>query len=254
MDQSDLMPKKNKFGFIGTYNLSYNSLEQVKFKTNKHRLSLSGAYSFEEHWSAYGGFSVSHESFKMNIVRENESDPFHKISNFNLGVIYNQRVPLNFIRHSSGTFNLGLPVSERARVDKHVANFSFSYFIESYKWKGLSLIDRASINYIWNTQRFSLFLNDQMSNDWLVSNSFGLKYIFLEKLGIRLTYLVSMKRYVDKSWDLEFGNNLSLFANIKNFQFFISMINNSYQENDRIDIGYYDRYRRIFVGGVTYVF
>ena len=126
--------------------------------------------------------------------------------------------------------------------------------MESYRWKGLSLFDRVSANYLWNTQRFSLFLDDQMNRDWLVSNSFGLTYMFLETLGVRFIYRADMKRYLDESWDLGFGNNLSLFANLSSFQVFLSMINNSYQENDRIDLGYYDKYRRIFTGGVTYAF
>ena len=254
VDQSDFMPVVNKFGFIGTYTISYNNLEQVKLKTNKHRLNLSGAYSFNEHWSAYGGIGVSHESYKMKIVRENRSEPFYKISNFNLGMVYRKNEPLNFVRRSSSTFNISLPISEQSRVDKHIANLSANYFMEGYRWKGLSLFNRVSTNYLWNTQRFSLFLDDQMNRDWLVWNSFGLTYMFLQKIGARFSYRADMERYLDGSWDLKFGNSLSLLANLSSFQVFLSMINNSYQENDRIDLGYYDRYRRVFMGGITYVF
>ena len=252
-DQSDLMPSKKKFGFIGTYTISYDGLEPVKPKTNKHRLSLSGAYGFDEYWSVYGGFSLGYESYKMNIFRYHDSDPFYRISDLNLGVVHTQG-ELNFLRKSSTTFNIGLPVSERSRVDKHVANLSLSYFMESYAWKGFYLFDRTSVNYLWNTRKFSLFLDDQMSSDWFLSNSLGLKYVFLKRFDIRFLYRANMKRYVDGSWDLEFGNNLSFYAYFKRFYLFVSMINKSYQENDRIDLGYYDPYRRVFIGGVTCVF
>ena len=109
VDQSNFMPMANKFGFIGTYSMSYNNLEQVKLKTNKHHFSLSGAYSFDENWSAYGGIGVSHESYKIKIIRDNRSDPFHEISNFNLGMVYSKNEPLKFIRRSSSTFNISLP-------------------------------------------------------------------------------------------------------------------------------------------------
>ena len=258
LDQSNLMPTSHKFGFIGKYSIYYNDLEQVKSKTNKHKISFSNAYSFDKNWSAYGSIGMSHESYKRHIVRDTKSDPFHKISNINLGIVYRRNKPFDkyfdSLSKSSSTFNLSLPTSERSRVDKHIANVSLSYFIQTHKWNNFSLFNRLSTNYIWNTQRFSLFLDDQMNRDWLTSNSLGLTYMIAEMIGLRFIYRANMKRYLDGSWNLDFGNNLSLFTQLNNFNFSLSMINNSYQENDKIDLGYYDKYRKTFIGGVTYVF
>ena len=254
MDQSDLMPDSHTFGFIGTYMVAYDSLDNVEPKTHKHKLSLSTAYSFDEYWSSYGSISISHETHNMDIYRSNRVDPYHQMSNLNMGMVYKKKAPLKFVQISSSTFNISLPVSEHSRVDKHITNLSMIHFMNSYGWKGLSLSHRLVANYLWNTQKFSIFLNDQMNRDWVASNSFGLTYIFSQKIGARFNYHINMKRYLDESWDLSFGNNLSLFYNLNSFQFFLRMINNSYPENDRIDLGYYDKHRMVFTGGVTYAF
>ncbi|MCJ8277735.1 MAG: hypothetical protein HRT44_00810, partial [Bdellovibrionales bacterium] len=40
VDQSDFMPAANNYGFIVSYGISYNQLEQTDVKTVNHRLSL----------------------------------------------------------------------------------------------------------------------------------------------------------------------------------------------------------------------
>ena len=41
---------------------------------------------------------------------------------------------------------------------------------------------------------------------------------------------------------------------VYNKNIFASYINNSYAEDERFDLGYFDRFRRLLFGGVTYVF
>jgi len=254
VDQSDFMPAANKFGLIATYNTSYNSLEQTDLKTYRHRLNFAGTYSFSKSWSSYAAIGVSHESTGDKIVRENDSDPFHEFSNANVGVVFSKMKPIRYIRRSSNTLNIGLPVSRRSRVDKHVANISLTNFLQSYSWNRFSLFNRLTGNYLWQTQKYSLFLNDRLNRDLLVSNSFGATYMPLQRLGVRVSLRADGTRYLDSSWDMTFGNNVSLFANYFGCQFFAALINNSYQENERIDLGYYDKYRKIYLAGVTYVF
>ncbi len=254
VDQSDFMPSANSFGLIVSYAVTYNDLEQVDDKTTRHQVSFAGTYSFDQSWSSYGAIGFTHESFGSDIVRDNDNDQFHEVSDLNLGVVYTKMAPVSFISRSSNTLNVGLPVSERARIDKHVANISVTNFMQSYSWNDFSLFNRLTGNYLWNTQRFSVFENDQMNRDWLISDSFGVTYMITPRWGARWNFRVDMVRYLDSSWNLSFGDNISTFANISGFQLFASMINNSYQENERVDLGYYDKYRRVFLGGVTYAF
>lgn len=261
VDQSDFMPAANSFGLILTYGADFNQLEQVDQKTVGHRISLAGTYSFDKYWSAYGVIGASHETYDQNIVRDNDNEEFHQISNMNVGAVYSKMKPVKYVMRSSNTLNIGLPVSERARVDKHIANISVTNFLQSYSWKNFSLFNRFSGNFLWNTQRFSIYTNDRMAlvgdrlnRDWLLSNSFGVTYMIVPRLGVRFNYRADMVRFLDGQWTLSFGDNLSVFTNLSGFQLFASMINNSYPENERLDVGYYDKYRRIFLGGVTYAF
>ncbi len=261
VDQSDFMPDANSFGFIVSYSAAYNDLEQVDNKTVGHRVNFAGTYSFDKHWSAYSAVGASHESFGTNIVRDNDNDQFHRISNLNLGVVYTKNNPLSFISRSSNTLNVGAPVSERSRIDKHIANISLTNFMQTHNWKKFSLFNRFTGNFLWNTQRFTIFDDpqsnsegDQLNRDWLVSNSLGVTYMILPRLGARFNYRVDMVRLVDGSWNMSFGDNLSIFTNISGFQIFLTTINNSYLENERIDLGYYDKFRRVYLGGVTYAF
>lgn len=254
VDQSDFMPSANSFGLIVSYAAFYDDLEQVDQKTVQHRVSFAGTYSFDKYWSSYGALGFSHQSYGSNIVKENDNDDFHEISDLNLGLVYTKMNPLSFVSRSSNTLNVGLPVSERARVDKHIANISLTNFMQSHSWNRFSLFNRFTGNFIWNTQRFSTFMNDEMNRDWLISNSFGFTYMITNRWGARWNFRADTLRSLDGSWELSFGDNISTFANISGFQIFASMVNNSYQENERVDLGYYDKYRRFFLGGVTYAF
>lgn len=261
VDQSDFMPDANSFGFIVTYAASYNDLEQIDTKTVNHRVSFAGTYSFDKHWSAYGAIGASHESNGSKIVRDNDNDQFHRLSNLNVGAVYTKNKPLSFVRRSSNTLNVSLPVSERAQIDKHVANISATNFMQTYSWNKFSIFNRFSGNFLWNTQRFTIFDNpqsgnrgDRLNRDWLVSNSLGVTYMILPRVGARFNYRVDMVRFLDDTWSMSFGDNFSLFANVSGFQLFVTTINNSYLENERIDLGYYDRFRRVYLGGVTYAF
>ncbi len=254
VDQSDFMPDANSFGFVSSYFASYNQMEEVDQKTVAHNLSLAMTYSFDKHWSSYAAIGFSHESYGNNIVRNNDNDQFHNMSNLNFGAVYSKMDPLSFVHRSSNTFNVSLPVSEQSRVDKHVTSLSLTNFSQSHTWKNFSLFNRFSGNFLWNTQKFSMFNDDTMNRDWLVSDSLGINYMITPRFGARFNFRADMVRYLDDSWNLSFGSNFSLFANVSGFQIFASMINNSYPENERIDVGYYDRYQRLFLGGVTYAF
>lgn len=254
VDQSDFMPAANAFGVVVSYSASYNDLEQVDVKTVGHQVSVAGTYSFDKHWSAYSSIAASHETYGEKIYRENDKDDFHQLSNLNVGAVYNKLKPLSSISRSSNTLNFGLPVSERSRVDKHVANISLSNFMQSYGWKNITLFNRALVNYLWHTQKYSLFLDDRINRDFLLSNSVGINYMILPRVGIRYSVRANGVRNLDRSWNMSFGSNLSVFGNLYGVQIFGSYINNSYPENERIDISYYDKYRRLWMGGVTYVF
>ena len=254
VDQSDFMPDANRFGFIVSYGASYNDLELVDTKTVNHRVSFSGTYGFDKHWSSYASIGASHETYDGNIYRANDSDNFHNLSNLNLGVVYSKMKPLSFVRRSSNTLNIGLPVSERSRVDNHIGTISLTNFMQSYDWNRFSVFNRALVQYLGQTQRFSVFNNDTLNRDFLLSNSFGLTYMPLKRVGLRYSVRINGVRFLDSSWNVSFGNNASIFANYFGVQFFASMINNSYPEDERIDLVYFDEFRRTFMGGLTYAF
>lgn len=254
VDQSDFMPAAHRFGLIVSYWASYDDLQQVKIKTVSHQVSFAGTYSFDQNWSSYAVVAASHETYGSNIVREHDTDQFHQISNVNLGAVYSLSNPLSFLNRTSNTLNISLPVSERSRIDKQVGNFSLTNYMVSHNWNNISVFNRLSANFLWNTQYYSIYNNDVMNRDWLVADSLGVTYMVLGNLGARFNFSSNMVRYLDGSWDLSFGNNFSVFSNLNGFQLFASMVNNSYRENDRIDLGYFDKYRRVFYGGVTYAF
>lgn len=253
-DQSDLMPSANSFGLITSYTLSFDQLAQVEMKTVSHRVGLAGTYSFDKFWSAYAALAANHETYSNKIIRDNEKDYFHKISNVNMGLVHNINNPVTYMRRMSNTLNLALPVSERSRVDKHIANIGFTNFIQSGRWANMFLFNRFNLDFLWNTQKFSLFSGDIMNRDWLISNSFGLHYQAFDRVGFRVSSRLNSIRYLDKSWNLGFGSNISIFTSLAGLQIYVGMINNSYPENERLDFGYYDKYKRLFIGGVTYAF
>jgi hypothetical protein len=254
VDQSDFMPEENNFGLIGSYVLTFNELEEVERKTVLHRFSLAGTYSFSSQLSGYVVMNMAHESYQNKIFRENDSDPYHTISDFNFGVIYTSVNPLKFIRRSSTTLNLALPVGERSRVDRQIGSVAITNFLQGNSWKGFFIFNRFNSQYVQQSQRFSLFEEDTLNRDLLISESIGLTYLPSSYIGVRWSVRADLLRYLDQSWDLSFGNNISLFSNFSGFQIFASLINNSYPENERIDVSYYDRFRRIYMMGVTYVF
>lgn len=254
VDQSDFMPAASSYGAIVSYGASYNQIEQVREETVRHRISAAITYSFDKDWSVYGAVAAAHESYGNKIYRENDTDPYHELSNLNVGAVYNQMSPLRYISRSSNTINLALPVSRESRVDGHVVSVSATNFMQTYSWYDFSIFNRLNADFLGNTQKFSLFNGDTLNRDWLLSNSFGITYMILKNVGARYSVRIDSVRYLDQSWDLSFGNNVSIFANISGFQIFASFINNSYPENERVDISFYDKYRKIYSAGVVYAF
>ena len=254
VDQSDFMPSEQQFGFVTSYSMSYDDLQQENPKTLSHMVSLAGTYSFSKATSAYAALAVTHDSEGNRIVRENDTDQYHGISNFNLGLVYTFSPEVMFISRSSNTINLSLPLSERSQIDKHILSASLVNFMTSGSWNKLSLFNRLSANYLWNTYKFSIFDNDTLNRDWLVTESLGVNYQVLRAVGIRVSGQASMVRFLDSTWEMSFGNQFAIFSNISGFQVFASMSNHSYPENNRLDLGYYDKFRRIYSMGVTYAF
>ena len=253
VDQSDFMPSANNFGLIASYGLTYNELEEVERKTVNHFISLAGTYSFDKHWSSYLSSAVSYQTYNNNVFRENESDQYYNMSNTNLGVVYSKMRPLSFVRRSSNTLNFSLPTSERSQVDNHVMAISLSNFMSSYSWKRFSLFNRLHANFLWNQERFSR-TTDLVNRDWLVSNSTGLTYLITNKFGVRASFRANYTRYISGEWIQGFGNGVSLFGNLGGFQVYASMVNNAYPENERLDVFFFDEYRRLYSMGVTYAF
>ncbi len=253
VDQSDFMPSANRFGLIASYIFRYNQLEQVEMKTTRHVLSLAGTYGIDKHWSGYSALGLIHESYSGNIVRNSKSEPFHQFSNLNMGVVYSKAKPLSFINRSSNTLNISLPTSELSRYDKHIGSVSLTNYMGSYSWNKLILFNRIMANYLWNSQKYSI-TTDLINRDWLLANSVGVTYVPWSYLGLRVSFNTSAEHYLDEKWILTTGNNITLFANAQRFQLFLSYLNQSYPENDRIDPITFDRYRRLISGGITYSF
>lgn len=253
VDQSDFMPSEQQFGFIVSYSAGYDQLQQEEAKSITHNISIAGTYSFNQKFSSYAAVALSHESQGEKIVRENDTDQYHGLSNFNLGLVYTFSPNIAFINRSSNTLNISLPLSERSQIDEQIMSASLVNFMTTKSWMKLSLFNRLNTNYLWNTQKFSIFDNT-LNRDWLLSETFGVNYQVLQSVGLRASLQVSQVRYLDSTWDLNFGNQFAVFSNLYGFQLFAAYSNFSYPENDRLDIGFYDKYKRFFSMGVTYAF
>ena len=253
VDQSDFMPDEKNFGFISSYGVSYNQLEQVERKTINHSLSLAATYSFDTHWSAYLSSSVRYETLETKVFRENDSDQFYLLGNTNLGLVYSKMRPLSFVRRSSNTLNISLPTSERSQIDKTVASTSLTNYMQSYSWKKFSIFNRAYASYLWNQLKYSR-TTDLINRDFAFADSLGINYSLTKRIGVRFSGRANYTRYISKQWTMSFGSNLSIFANLKGFQIYASAANNSYPENDKLDVAFYDKYRRLYSAGVTYAF
>ena len=254
VDQSDFMPSANNFGFITSYVVNYDDLQPVDDKTVNHRIGLAGTYSFSRATSVYAAMSVTHQTQDTKIVRENDTDQFHGVSNLNLGTVYTYSPEMSFVARSSNTFNVALPISERSQVDNHICSFSATNFLVSPGWNRFSLYSRVTANFLWNQLRFSVFNRDQLNRDWILAGTFGVNYQVLKSVGIRASVSSNNTRYLDGSWENSFGNRFAVFSNIKGYQIFASLANFSYPENDRLDVTYFDEYRRNFTLGVTHAF
>lgn len=253
VDQSDFMPSAQSFGFILGIGASYNRLEQVESKTINHRLNLAGTYSFDNHWSTYVAGSIRYETFNGSVFRANDSDQFYNPSDINLGVVYSKMKPLSFVRRSSNTLDISIPTSERSRFDGYKTSISLTNFMQSYSWNKFSIFNRVFADYLVNEYKYSV-TTDLINRDWLISNSIGVNYMYSSYLGIRASFRVNGVRYISRDWNVSFGNSISVFSNISGFQVFANFINNSYPENDRLNLNYYDQYRQIISGGITYAF
>lgn len=253
VDQSDFMPEENNFGLVASYSLFYNELEQVERKTVSHSFSLSGTYSFDKHWSTYISSAILYQTFNNKVFRENESEDYYNLSNTNVGVIYSKMKPLSFIRRSSNTLNVSLPTSQRSQDDQHKMALSYTNFMGSYGWKSFSLFNRLHANFLWNELKFSR-TTDLVNRDWFIANSFGINYLITRRVGVRASLRLNYTRYITGEWIQGFGDDLSAFANLSGFQLFASYSNNAYPENDRLDIFFFDEYRRFYRFGVTYAF
>jgi len=254
VDQSDFMPAENRFGAILSYGLRYDDLQQTKKKTVGHVVSLAGTYSFSEKWSSYLSVSFAHDTAGGEIVKENDDDEYHAMSDLNAGVVYTLRQPLQYLAVNSTTFNLSLPVSERSQIDKNVVDATVSNYTQSKSWYRFSLFNRANVDYLWNRLKFSVYDGDTLNRDWLFANGLGFNYQILDNVGFRASLAMEMSRYLDDSWDLTFGNRLTIYSNFKGFQVFASVVNNAYPENERVDIDFYDKYKRLYSVGVVYAF
>lgn len=253
VDQSDFMPSSHHFGVVTSYILRYNNLEQVKYKAIQHQLTIAGTYSFDEFWSSYASMALYHETYQDKIFRPNNTDRFHSLSDINLGLVYSKMKPLSFVRRSSNTLNITLPTSEQSQEDQQVTNISLSNFMQSHSWKNFALFNRFLINYGWNRLKYSR-TTDLINNDWTLMNSFGLNYVPTPLFGLRASFNMSTTRYLNDVWNMGFGNGFAIFSNWQGFQFYASMVNQSYPEKYRIDPIYFDRYRQLFSAGVTYAF
>lgn len=253
VDQSDFMPSANSFGFITSYRVMYDSLEQEDPKTVRNAFSFATTYSFNKAWSAYASLAVRFQTHNFDVFRHNDTDQFYNLSNLNIGAVYTKVKPIPYVIRSSNTFNISLPTSERSLVDKHVGSLSYTNFMQSASWKNFSLFNRFFTSYLWNTHKFSI-TNDQLNRDFLTSNSLGVNYFPVRWVGFRISQRVDFERNLNGQWTQSFGGNFSMFSNIKGVQVFLSYINSAYAENDRLDVSFFDKYRRMYSLGVTYAF
>ena len=254
VDQSDFMPSANNFGAVVFYGGRYDDLQQTTEKTMVHTLAVSGTYSFSDRLSSFASIAFDHETNKNKIVRDNSQDDFHRMSDASVGAIYNVRKPTPYLLMNSTTFTVSLPVSERSRFDKTRFYTAISNYTETNSWHKVSVFYRVTADYLSNRLRFSVYDGDALNRDVNVLNIFGMNYLIFPWMGLRASLVTQTTRFLDNSWDLTFGNRLSVYSNIYGFQVTAGILNNAYPENDRLVVDYYDRYRRLYSIGVTYAF
>lgn len=259
VDQSDFMPEAGKFGVILSYSFDFDSLQTTDPPQLNHYLGVSGTFSIDRNFSAFVSMSASHRSENFRVIRRGPNDNFHEISNLSLGTIYAHQKNPSWVVRNALTFSSTFPLSERSRVDQQFINLNLAHYIQSKPWMRLSLYNRLRANFLGNRLRFSVWDNDGFSGgrtnrDWLVQNAIGVNFKVAKRIGIRSSFTVNNTRFLDNSWNLAFGNQISIFANYSGFQFFLQMFNSSYPENESLQILYYDPYRRFFAGGLTYAF
>ena len=123
----------------------------------------------------------------------------------------------------------------------------------SPSWNNISLFNRFFVDYLWNSQKYSV-TTDLINRDFLASNSLGINYFPVSWIGFRMSQRIDYERDLNGKWIQSFGGNFAIFSNIKGVQVFASYINSSYPENDRLDVTFFDKYRRLYSFGLTYAF
>ncbi len=254
VDQSDFMPKANNYGAVIYYGGRYDDLQQTTEKTVLHSLGISATYSFTDRLSSFLSVGFDHETNKNKIVRDNDQNDYHQMSDISLGMIYNIRKPTPYLLMNSTTLTLSLPTSERSQYDKTLFDLTLSNYLESNQWNRVSLFYRLTGDYLSNRLRFSVYEGDTLNRDWNFSNIIGLNYLILPGLGVRVSFVTQNTRFLDNSWDMTFGNRISMYGNLFGFQISAGMLNNAYPENDRLLVDYYDKYRRLYSVGIAYAF
>jgi len=253
-DRSEFMPEENNFGFVFSYWAGYDHLEQVQYKTVKHQLGISGSYSFDKALSIYSAIGLGYSTYKNKIFKENDDDSYGQLSNLDIGAVYAFRPKASFLRMHSNTFNVSLPVSEESRFDQHRGEYTLTNFLFTQPWHGFSLANRVTAEYLKKKYKFSVFNDGQLNRDLVFMESISLIYQVIDIVSLRFGVAADYTRYLDDSWDMNFGNQASIIVNYWGAQFFATMVNRSYPENERMDFGYYDRYRRLYRVGITYAF
>ena len=248
---SYLLPAE-KFVFSLGYEIAYNDLEEVDEKTLNHQVDVLGAYKLNRHTSIYGNLGFNHQTKGQYVFRDNDTDEYHSVAFLNFGVYSKMSALPKYFRKSAYRFVLSLPVTRKNIIDGHLVTASASNVTTTQAWNKFSIFNKFSARYTWHRLKFSMYSNGRLNRDWLLSESLGLAFDPEDNLGVRFSLGVHSVRYLDSSWDLSFGNQLSIFYNQWDLQFFVSYINDSYPENDRLDFGYYDKYRKLYIVGVTY--
>jgi len=259
IDQSDFMPSAREFGFIFSYSFDYNSLQNVSPHQINHYLGVSATYSIDKNFSSFMSMSVRHTSENLNVIRRGPEDNFHEISNLNLGAVYSHLKNGPWLARNAVTLSASFPLSERSRVNMEFIRLNLSHYIQSKPWNRISFYNRIRGNLLANRSRFSIWDNDGFSGgtlnrDWLIQNSAGANVSITDRIGLRSSLTLNNTHFLDGSWDFSFGNQVSVFANYFGVQFYLQMFNQSYPENEGLQLIYYDQYRRFFAGGLTYAF
>lgn len=147
-----------------------------------------------------------------------------------------------------------IPFSEEARIEGYYGAVGAGPRLRSKFWDGiLTITNRVNYNFIFNRYSFSPVSFDP-SAEGSYGYTLGLSVKIIGGLRAGVGFGARRTRYVDGFHDFSYQNTQTLSFAWKGWSASIEHKNGGYTDDEKVELWYVDRYRRLVTGTIGYAF